>query len=352
MHYGFFFSCFCFYAIALQAGVIEWVVSKKERYLTEPLCEEDKNRGFPHILRYELAKHGYELVEKGLKEAGEGDLVLWNRIGNKSTYKRIWLFKQKNIKQVFINFEPPLYEDFGLTPKIVRLFDHLFTWNDGIKKNEKVHKFYYPVKALMGLNLPTFEDRKISAMVLSDHESDGSNELYSKRRELVSFYETLSDGEFFFHLYGRKWNKKGRNLKTYQGIAVDCIETLQRYRFAFVFENWSNDVGYITEKVFCAFSAGTVPIYWGASNLSTYIPADCYIDGRKFASFQEIDDFMAVMTKEEWCAYQERIRVYLESEKGDLFSPKRVAKLVVQEILKSLEDYNSLKPICFDDVWR
>ena len=36
--------------------------------------------------------------------------------------------------------------------------------------------------------------------------------------------------------------------------------------------------GYVTEKIFDAFKAGCVPVYWGAENITKYVPAECFID--------------------------------------------------------------------------
>lgn len=38
--------------------------------------------------------------------------------------------------------------------------------------------------------------------------------------------------------------------------------------------------GYITEKIFDCFFPGVIPIYWGAENVTDYIPQDTFIDRR------------------------------------------------------------------------
>lgn len=45
------------------------------------------------------------------------------------------------------------------------------------------------------------------------------------------------------------------------------IETMRRYPFAIAFEN-SNAKDYVTEKLFGAFVAGSVPIHMGVGSLS------------------------------------------------------------------------------------
>ena len=47
----------------------------------------------------------------------------------------------------------------------------------------------------------------------------------------------------------------------------------------------------VSEKIFDCFAAGNVPIYWGASNVTDYIPEDCFIDMRSFSSFEELYQF-------------------------------------------------------------
>ena len=66
--------------------------------------------------------------------------------------------------------------------------------------------------------------------------------------------------------------------------------------------------------------AGCVPIYWGAVDVTDYIPAGCFIDRRKFANFQEVYDYISTMPEEEYNQYLENIRIYLNSEEVQIFS--------------------------------
>lgn len=55
---------------------------------------------------------------------------------------------------------------------------------------------------------------------------------------------------------------------------------LQKFKFTIAFEN-SRRAGYVTEKLFDAFDADTIPIYWGDPNLETIVNKDAvvWIDG-------------------------------------------------------------------------
>ena len=80
-----------------------------------------------------------------------------------------------------------------------------------------------------------------------------------------------------FTLYGKSWNESPRPIELYRGeffpdkfecyggLVDDKVNTYHQYRFAVCFENVYDIPGYITEKIFDSFRAGTVPIYLGAT---------------------------------------------------------------------------------------
>ncbi len=74
-------------------------------------------------------------------------------------------------------------------------------------------------------------------------------------------------------VYGGGWPT---DLPNYRGRCVSKITTLRRYRYALVFEN-QRQPGYVTEKLLDCFMAGTVPIYWGAPDVTESVPEDALI---------------------------------------------------------------------------
>jgi hypothetical protein len=78
--------------------------------------------------------------------------------------------------------------------------------------------------------------------------------------------------------------------------------------------------GYITEKIFDCLAAGVIPVYWGAHNITDFVPANCFIDRRLFSSNEEVYQFLKAMTKDEYNGYLERIATYLKSDEAKLFS--------------------------------
>ena len=73
--------------------------------------------------------------------------------------------------------------------------------------------------------------------------------------------------------------------------------------------------GYITEKIFDCFKARSVPIYWGASDIEKYIPKDCFIDFRDFASYEDLLNFLTSIDEKRYNFYIDNIEKLLADKK-------------------------------------
>jgi len=82
------------------------------------------------------------------------------------------------------------------------------------------------------------------------------------------------------------------------------IETIARHRFCLALEN-SIELDYVTEKIYDAFEAGTVPIYLGAPNVDEFVPANSYIDAGAFRSAKDLAAYLRhlVETPQDYEAY-------------------------------------------------
>ena len=75
-----------------------------------------------------------------------------------------------------------------------------------------------------------------------------------------------------------------------------------------------NTPGYITEKIWDAFKARCVPIYWGASNVTDYIPENTFIDFRKYENnYQSLSSVLQNMEESEYNLYLENIEKFLKT---------------------------------------
>ena len=72
----------------------------------------------------------------------------------------------------------------------------------------------------------------------------------------------------FFHILNsyKQVDSGGRWNNNIGGPVTDKIAWLKNYKFNICFEN-SSYPGYLTEKLFDAFAAGCIPIYWGDTSL-------------------------------------------------------------------------------------
>ena len=129
-----------------------------------------------------------------------------------------------------------------------------------------------------------------------------------------------------FTLYGRNWP----HYRVYGGSVDRKVDTLKNFRFSFAYENICSVPGYVTEKIFDCFHAGTIPIYWGAPNISDYIPKDCYIAREDFPDNEALYSWLAHMEEEQHLAYLNNIRAFLQSKEAARFSKEHFISLVMK----------------------
>ena len=101
-----------------------------------------------------------------------------------------------------------------------------------------------------------------------------------------------------------------------RGPARSESATIARYRFAICFEN-STMRGWITEKRSDCFFAGTVPAYCGAPDVLDGVPAECFIDYRRFRDFADLRRFLHALPAVEAQRFRDAARTFLESARFD-----------------------------------
>lgn len=233
-------------------------------------------------------------------------------------------FSLKTLRQypskrlVLFLWEPPSTVPKNYKVKYHRYFSKIYTWNDKLVDNRKYFKFYYPEKKEMVLDFLPFSQKELLAMIARYKHSEHADALYQKREEAVKFFE----GKKGFSLFGPGWDPKYQN---YLG-PVPSKAVLKKFKFCLCYENMQNISGYVTEKIFDAFHYGSVPVYLGAENIDQYIPANCFIDLRQFASLEDLASHLQNMPKQDYEQYLQNIRSFLKSEKALFFQPENFAK--------------------------
>ena len=284
-------------------------------------------------LRSRLFLEGHLLIGAHSQELGIYDVVVFENCYKCQSREQLQYLDSLNCTKILFMWEPPTvcppHEDITFLDH----FDKVITYNDALLalSQSKYYRYYYHSNRGMLNNLPSFDDRLHSCMILSNKSSTHPEENYSERLRLINFYESFPDGPGYFNLYGHGWEKY--NLECYYGKAPSTSETIQYYKFCFAYENWLNDRGYITEKIFAAFMAGSVPIYLGATNIEEYIPKECYISFLDFSSYADLHEFLINMPEEDWISYQNNIRIFLASEMGQRFTTKKLTDIIFDCIL-------------------
>lgn len=242
--------------------------------------------------------------------------------------------------RAFVIFEPPvvaphLYREL---PELTKVFDRVYIHNivgDGYSMKDvdasKLHKFYWPQPNREVLNaFWNTSNRERRVVVINGNHRPVSpyNELYSARIQAMA---SLARSEAV-DLYGRGWKRwwsrssmwipYWRHYRTimsiYKGPCESKYEVLGRYAFALCFENMAMN-GYVTEKIFDCFYAGTIPLYLGAPDITELIPQNAYIDVRKFKNWQELHQVVMSMSDNEIDAMRKAGKDFLQSERGLLF---------------------------------
>lgn len=232
-------------------------------------------------------------------------------------------------KVIIIITEPPHVFPANYDASLHTHFKKILTWDDTIIDNRKYFKYFFVQASLEIKNtIPSFENKKLCTLICGNKNFSHKNELYSKRKEAIVFFENNAPEDFDF--YGMGWTNCP--YQTYKGCVKSKTDTLMKYKFAICYENISNQRGYITEKIFGCFIAGCVPIYWGAENIADYIPQNCFIDKRKFSSLDKLYRHISTIDIKQYNLYLKNIRDFLSSPKAHFFSITHFIKTLTQLI--------------------
>ena len=312
-----------------------------------------ENRHLGHInLKLRMNKINYKINTIDMYEQFDDvDVILFERVDY--TYLKLFIRKYPMVKRVLIPWEPEVVSKEHSIEKLAKLkkyFDLILTWNDDLIDDMKFIKLNYRHHLnLYSSRIPDskeFLKKKLLVQVSSNLKSNHPFELYSLRKKLNHLSEERFGNDYSF--YGSRWKSK---TDSYKGVAQDKTQTISNYRFSFCLENMKNVNGYITEKIFDCFVAGVVPIYYGASNITKYIPKECFIDFRDFKDPSDLFDYLDSIKYEEWKQYLIEANKFLTGEKAYQFSIDYFIN-VVSEIVDN--DFNreqipriSYIPICF-----
>lgn len=319
-------------------------------------------------LKNKLSEIDYDISTIDTSEIGDADFILFidetslgipkkpkNNLRNliKSIIKPSKSFNGKSIYDKAIDagkrssmaimlWEPAVIDPDNYTQELYDRFDTVLTWNDDLVDDKKFFKFLHPHQEKNNNYTEVkFEDKKMLVNISMNKYSNHTNDLYRERRSSIEYFEKNSGDQF--DLFGYGWNTPKnkceryfpflvKKYKNYRGTCEDKIDVLSKYKFSICYENIKNEKGWITEKIFDCFHAKNIPIYWGASNITDYIPENTFIDRRKFKDNQELLEFIESITKEQYDEYLRNISLFLNSDDYKKFSPENFAKNIINNL--------------------
>lgn len=252
--------------------------------------------------------------------------------------------------------ECPLVHPNNSNFSILKKYDAYFTWNNEVLKLRKAHKILIPHHLNLDYSL-LGSCRDLFITLISANKSLpkflNTRDLYQKRVEIIRWMEKNNPNDF--SLYGFNWHlspklpsKAGTALHyiesklpfsithfpSWKGIVETKKDILKRSKFTIAYENVKGYDCYITEKIFDAFVSLSVPIYLGASNISSLISTNCFIDARNYTNISSLFHHLKSMTDDEYNQYQHNIINFINSRKSYKFSNQYFAETVSEAIIK------------------
>ncbi|RUA05750.1 MAG: hypothetical protein DSY43_03885 [Gammaproteobacteria bacterium] len=324
-------------------------------YQNNKIFNHDPAKTKYRALKDEFLKLGYEINTHDLNENRDVEIAIYFDIPN--NFLNVF---NTNIRNYALLMESPLSKNNNFNHTLYQYFDKIFTWsNDLIKIYQEQKKF---VKINYSFDFGVYQPvnikqkERLCALINGNHASNAKDELYSKRVEIIRWFEEYHPNDF--DLYGRSWNDtnsrygwlnkltsyrmvakiylkmRGRHFHpAYCGTVKNKISVLSKYKFSVAFENVQNASGYITEKIFDVFFSNCVPIYLGANDICEVIPKNCFIDMRDFNDYESLYFYIKNMTDDDYIQYLNHIQNFLFSAASDKFKIETFVDTVINGVL-------------------
>lgn len=307
-------------------------------------------------LREQLTAEGIDVhTADRLPQSPTGRRNIYISMGRIPDWKRLEQ-RRDTVLSAFFAMECPIVDPqlYRSLPRIQQHVKRIFSWSD----SRSLERFVGQPLTLTSFRWPQSfcdvhpgiwdqTDRKFLVMINANKLPRlYVEELYTERLRALAYFGTKGE----IDLYGVGWDGPSYRVghtwvpatvrraerwlrqrwqplssspllkaarRVYHGPALSKAEVLGQYTFAICFENMKLH-GWVTEKIFDCFFAGTIPVYWGAPDIEEYVPTECFIDMRQFAGYDDLRRFLLSLGPREIRDYRERAREYLRSS---LFRP-------------------------------
>lgn len=311
---------------------------------------DDLLRPFYELRQY-AAKKGIMVASVGTLFPADADAVVF--IDMPDAKHPVFVEAKKLGKKLFLMVvESPLICPENYDPERLVPFEKVFTYNDSAVDGQKFFKLNYAFDLPREIDSAPF-CRKLCVMIAGNKKQRHGEELYSERLRVIRWFEKNHPDDF--DLYGFGWGKSApgtlkfrhylnpfrtfkilfkRPVASYKGTVSRKRPVLAQYKFSFCYENMRNIPGYITEKIFDSFFAGTVPIYLGSDTVKNHIPSACFIDKRDFKTYGDLYDHLKGMNDAAYGEHMTAIRNFLGGAASEPFSIRNFIRIMDEHLLR------------------
>jgi hypothetical protein len=172
------------------------------------------------------------------------------------------------------------FNNYGNTMMNIYLYNHI-SKIEYTKKYLAIPLIHYRINyfqsykyKIIPSTITPFENKKFCLMINRSNLNSNIHYFYN----LLNTIDTVDN----ISLYNNDISQKS----CYNSI--ELLNVFNKYKFILCFEN-SYQNGYVTEKIFNCFFAGTIPIYMGAPNILDYFSESCFINVNNINTNNEND---------------------------------------------------------------
>ncbi len=295
-------------------------------FSTDPVINRDNRLGSFISLKKEFAKRGVDLNTQDITPPETADYVLWMEM---PAHLPPIADKKKNFL-IIGEVEAVMPHNWVMAHH--NHFGKIFTFCDDLIDNKRYFKLNSARQFIGDVPQGISHKNKLCCLISGNKTSTHPSELYSARVAAARWFEENHPRDFDF--YGEGWDKKvftgilrpfnrippvGRffapRFPSYKGRVDNKHTAMLPYTFAVAFENAQGINGYVTsDKIFDPMLAGVIPIYWGAPNITTYVPPECFVDFRDFdCDWNNAYKFMKSLTPKRHKQYLADMHDYIDT---------------------------------------
>jgi hypothetical protein len=308
-----------------------------------------------------------------LPPPGSGTRIAYVSIGNLRNYEAVAV-RSDVTPSALIAMECPIADPelYRGLRRASRAFRRILSWSD----SESLERFTGGPLRLEPFSWPQSFDRvhqeiwsnveRRFLVIMNGNKLPAINwqSLHRERLRAIEYFERFGE----IDLYGREWDQPPHRAglthipytlrrleraargvwdrirpdplleaarRVWRGPTQSKSKVLGGYVFAICFENMVLK-GWITEKIFDCFFTGTVPVYWGATDVQERIPPECFIDMRRFDGYADLRAYLRSLTTKDVQRYKDAARSFLESDAFYPFSKQAFAELFLRVVEQDL----------------